>query len=384
MAKIIYLIECLNRSGGTERVVSLKANWLVEHGYEVTILTTIEKDICPFYPLSEKIKLQALHIDDLADVRKQQGQKDILSSVKNIFVSFRRHRLLKKRLSGYIRNHPCDCLSTLIHCGFIPKMKDGSKKIYEIHNSAVLHVTNSDSNHFYRAVSFLRKWYQSGSWKYYYRIVDLTERDVANRGNLSNMIVIPNFITIDTPVVKSQSDSKRIISVGRLHPQKGYDFLFAAWALVIRKYPDWHLDIYGGVDGNEGKEYYQQLADNNGVGAFVSLNAPVRNIVDKYVESSFYVMPSKTEGFPLVLVEAMACGLPCVSYDCDCGPREIITHGEDGLLVDKVGDVQGLAEAMVYMIEHPEERKRMGQNAARNVQRFSIDNVMKKWVEVWG
>lgn len=91
-------------------------------------------------------------------------------------------------------------------------------------------------------------------------------------------------------------------------------------------------------------------------------------------------MFSKYEGFALVLTEAMACGLPCIS--CECGPREIITHGEDGLLVDKVGDVQGLAEAIVYMIEHPEERKRMGQNAARNVQRFSIDNVMKKWEEI--
>ena len=213
--------------------------------------------------------------------------------------------------------------------------------------------------------------------------MDLTERDVVNRGSLPNMIVIPNFITINAPSVKSQSDSKRVISVGRLHPQKGFDFLFAAWALVSRKYPDWHLDIYGGVDEEKGKEYYQQLIDSNGVGSFVSLNAPVQNIVDKYVESAFYVMSSRYEGFPLVLPEAMACGLPCISYDCDCGPREIITHGEDGLLVDKVGDVEGLAGAMIYMIEHPEERVKMGQNAVRNVQRFSIVNIMKKWMKLW-
>ncbi len=100
MAKIIYLIECLNRSGGTERVVSLKANWLVEHGYEVTILTTIEKEICSFYPLSEKIKLYALHIDNLADVRKQQSRKDALSSLKNIFISFRRQLVAEKEIVG--------------------------------------------------------------------------------------------------------------------------------------------------------------------------------------------------------------------------------------------------------------------------------------------
>lgn len=230
MAKIVYLIECLNRSGGTERVVSLKANWLVEHGYEVTILTTIEKDICPFYPLSEKIKLQALHIDDLVEVRKQQGQKDVFSSVKNIFVSFRRHRLLKKRLSEYIRNHPCDCLSTLIHCGFIPKMKDGSRKIYEIH--VALNVNDSSGNFFFRFISLLRKCYQSESYKDYYKIVDLTPTDVVNRGNLYNMVVIPNFITVKISVVKSQSEYKKVVSVGRLHFSKGYDFLFAAWALV--------------------------------------------------------------------------------------------------------------------------------------------------------
>jgi UDP-glucose:polyglycerol phosphate glucosyltransferase len=380
MPRIIYLIECLNRSGGTERIVSLKANWLVEHGYEVTILTTIEKEIRPFYPLSEKIKLHALHIDNLAEVRKQQSQKDVLSSIKNIFLSFRRHRLLKKRLSEYIRNHPCDYLSTLIHCNFIPGMKDGSRKINEIHVASI--TNDSGGNSFFRFILSLRKWYQARSYKDYYRIVDLTKTDVMIRGNLPNMMVIPNFITVDIPAVKSQSDHKKVISVGRLHISKGYDFLFAAWALVIRKHPDWHLDIYGGVDEDKGKEYYLRLADDNGVGAFVTLNAPVQNIVDKYVESSFYVMSSRYEGFGLVLTEAMACGLPCVSYDCDCGPREIIAHGEDGLLVDKVGDVEGLAKAMIYMIEHPEERKRMGQNAARNVQRFSIDNVMSKWVEV--
>lgn len=380
MAKIIYLIECLNRSGGTERVVSLKANWLVEHGYEVTILTTIEKEICSFYPLSEKIKLYALHIDNLADVRKQQSRKDALSSLKNIFISFRRHWLLKKKLSEYIKENPCDYLSTLIHCGFIPKMKDGSKKIYEIHN-LILNVGGHDGRYIYRLIASLRKCYQSRTYKNYYRIVDLTEEDVVNRGNLSNMIVVPNFITVNIPSVKSQLNSKRVISVGRLHFEKGFDFLFAAWALVARKYPDWHLDIYGGVDEDKGKDYFQQLVNDNGVKDFISLNDPVKNIVDKYVESSFYIMSSRNEGFPLVLLEAMACGLPCVSYDCG-DPREIIAHGEDGLLVDKVGDVEGLAKAMIYMIEHPEERKRMGQNAERNVQRFSIDNVMSKWVEV--
>ena len=223
-------------------------------------------------------------------------------------------------------------------------------------------------------------YYQERNCRRYDKFIVLTEKDRLMRGNIPNMIVIPNFITIESSDSMPVAESRKVIAVGRLSIEKGFDYLFQAWAMVSSKYPDWSLEIYGYGYGRE--EYYNELIQKNGVEESVKICAPVKDIRNKYLDSAFYVMSSRYEGFPLTLGEAMSCGLPCVSYNCNCGPSEIIRHSEDGILVDEVGDIKGLSDAMLYLIEHPKKRVEMGEKAKENIKRFSIDHVMKKWEDI--
>ena len=105
---------------------------------------------------------------------------------------------------------------------------------------------------------------------------------------------------------------------------------------------------------------------------------PVDNIIEKYQESSIFVLSSRFEGFGLVLAEAMSVGVAPVAFACPCGPRDIIHHGEDGILCEN-GNITELANGICRLIENEEERKKMGANAAKNIQRYSLDNIMQLW-----
>jgi glycosyltransferase involved in cell wall biosynthesis len=113
-----------------------------------------------------------------------------------------------------------------------------------------------------------------------------------------------------------------------------------------------------------------------------SLKGPTTDIETEYLRSSLFVFSSRFEGFGMVLIEAMACGLPVVSFACPCGPRDIISDGIDGLLVEN-GNVQALAEKLIYMIEHPEERQRMGKNAVKKAERYKMDYLAKDWHQLF-
>jgi glycosyltransferase involved in cell wall biosynthesis len=144
------------------------------------------------------------------------------------------------------------------------------------------------------------------------------------------------------------------------------------------KHPDWILRIYG--DGM--REQLQQQIDSLGITASCILEPTVSNIVDKYCESSIFALSSRFEGFGMVIIEAMACGVPPVSFTCPCGPRDIISDGKDGLLVED-GNIEQLAEKISYLIENEDIRKKMGQQARMDVQRFRIENIAEQWKQLF-
>jgi len=140
-------------------------------------------------------------------------------------------------------------------------------------------------------------------------------------------------------------------------------------------YPNWRLEIWG-----EGKERasLEMLRDELNLSSQVTLPGLTKKPFDKMKEADFFVLSSRFEGFGNVLIEAMACGLPVVSFDCPSGPSEIVTHNEDGLLIS-AEDVSGLAESMLYMIKHPEKRQLMGKQAAKIQERFGIEEIGAQW-----
>ena len=152
--------------------------------------------------------------------------------------------------------------------------------------------------------------------------------------------------------------------------------LIKAWKIVSEQHPDWTLRIYG--DGF--REELQKLIDGLGISRSCILEHTVSNIVDKYCESSIFALSSRYEGFGMVLVEAMVCGVPPVSFACPCGPRDIIDDGNDGLLVPKE-NINKLAEKIGYLISHENIRKEMGQRARIHVERFKIDHIASQWKE---
>ena len=167
--------------------------------------------------------------------------------------------------------------------------------------------------------------------------------------------------------------------VGRYNDAKGYNYLTEAWAIVHQKHPDWKLNIYG--SGELHDEVERWIRDKHLENSMI-MHEPTNQIMEKYLESSICVLSSIYEGFPLVIMEAMSCGVPCVSFDTPFGPRNIIKNGEDGILVDYLNS-QALAENICKVIEDEQLRKRLGKKAKQNIQRFSQDAIMKQWTDLF-
>ncbi len=173
---------------------------------------------------------------------------------------------------------------------------------------------------------------------------------------------------------------RRLLAVGRLHPVKGFDILLAAFAHIAPLFPDWDLVILG--EGAQ-RGALQRAVDEAGLAGRVSLPGRVGNMTQWYEASDLYVLSSRTEGLSNTLLEAMACGLPCVAFDCDTGPREIIRDGIDGVLVRPAGDPEALAAWLSEFMARPEERRRHASRAVDVRDRFGVPRIMAMWALVF-
>jgi glycosyltransferase involved in cell wall biosynthesis len=206
------------------------------------------------------------------------------------------------------------------------------------------------------------------------RFVVLTEEDKASWTELSNVEVIPDPLAFDIDQV-SPLTNKRVIAVGRYVYQKGFDLLLQAWKKIEQQHPDWELAIYGMGE----RTPYEQLIDKLQIDRNrCHLNGSTPDIKAEYLNSSLFVFSSRFEGFGMVLIEAMACGLPVVSFDCPCGPKDIVRHKEDGLLVPS-GNTTLLAEALHQMMSDDVRRHDMASFAVVNVQRFLLKEISQHW-----
>lgn len=372
--KIAYCIPGLYNSGGMERVLTLKANYFADVlGYDVVVILTEGKEKDYYYKLSSRIKVINLDID----FDSTYGLPIYIRAFKQI----KKERLFKKKLENTLFKERPDITISLLRreINFLTSIKDGSIKIGEIHFGR----DNFRTLEEYRLPQSVRiflakRWINSfiKKVKKLDSFVVLTHEDKEKWSELNNITVIHNPLTF-YPAETSDCSSKQVIAAGRYVPIKRFDHLIEAWAIVSQKHIDWTLQLYGA--GN--REQYQSLMEKYQLrNCFI--NPPAPDIEQKYCDSSIFVLSSKNEGFGMVIIEAMACGVPPVSYDCPCGPKDIITDQEDGLLVES-GNISMLAEKIIYLIENEEIRKEMGQSARIKSQQFLIDNIGKKWDELF-
>ena len=375
---IVFCTPALYSAGGVERVVSFKASFFAEQlGYDVTIIVTEGRGRTCYFPLSDQVKV----------INFELGFEALwkVSFFKKVFLYLSKQRQYKKRLKAELMRIRPDITISMLRreINFLTKIQDGSKKIGELHvnRANYRNFEANDSNALKQL--FAKLWMRSlvGKLKRLDQLVVLTDKSKASWPELSNVSVIPDPITIEvkSEEVKSEKCSKRVVTIGRYAYQKGYDLLLQTWAEVEKHYPDWTLDIYGQGDQTS----YRQLMGDLGIDVNrCHLNGPVVDVIKAYQDSSVFVLSSRFEGFGMVLVEAMACGLPVVSYDCPAGPDEIITDGQDGLLVP-AGDVHALAEKIMVMMADENLRKRLGEQARQSARRYEMASIANQWTTLF-
>ena len=293
----------------------------------------------------------------------------------------RRRRLHKKRFTDLLMRERPDIVDSLYPCesSFFMDIKDGSKKVLELHINKFFRLQYNRGG----LIGLIDKWRTKQDEKIcsrFDRFVVLTNEDKGYWGDMPNIRVIPNAAMMMSDRCSDVS-AKRFIAVGRLDYQKSFDRLVQAWEIVqkLGDYKEWTLDIFG---QGEWQEMLQEMIDKAGIGDTIRLNKPTKTIGEEYAKSAALVMSSHYEGLPMVMIEAMACGLPVVSFDFKCGPKDIIVDGENGLIV-RDGDLDGLAKAMIKIMEDGEMRRRMSAEALLITEKYSEKRVMEQWTQLY-
>ena len=338
--KILFVINSLKSKSGTERVAIELANKLSFMAtYDVTLLNRESIKNNTAYPVSDNIK--------------------VVSLSGNFFQFYNK---LKKHVAIYSYDivivHNMGKLALL--CIFLPNIK---KLVTLEHVSFVSRPRKIQilSKLLYRRID---------------QVVTLTQNDKVQFDQFhSNVLVIPNFSPF--PVYGHRNnDSKEIVTIGRLTDQKNYIHLLKAWKEIYNLIPDWKLNIYG-----EG-EHLQLLTDyikHNSL-QNVLLKGVTSNIQKVYEQSAFFVMSSKYEGLPMVLIEAQSFGLPIVSYNCPYGPSDVISSNENGLLVEDQ-NVQKLADAILKLASSPDLLQKFSQNSLLNAANYQPEQILQMWID---
>lgn len=373
--KIVYCTPALYSAGGTERVVSVKANYFADVlGYDVTVIVTEGKNGNSFFPLSNKVKVinLGLNFEELWNI----------SFFRKILLYLHKQRKYRKLLTKELMSIRPDVTITTLRreINFINSINDGSKKIGEQHLSRTNYrKIDTRFSKYYEKLFF---WW----WKdrvvselvKLNRLVVLTNDAVSEWPELANIRMIPDPLSLKVDGSSSLT-TKRVITIGRYSYEKGYDILLRIWSVVEKKCTDWQLDVYAMGDPTP----YVKLMDDLSIDKRrCHLHSSVVDVEEEYLKSSILVQPSRTEGFGLVIVEAMACGLPVLSFDCENGPRSIISDGEEGFLIPTF-DIELFSTRLIQLMNDVELRKTMGEKGRKKSQCYQIESVGNQWKQLF-
>lgn len=339
----------------------LGAYW-VERGYKVTLVTQSGADT-DAYPLHDEIKRYALGMAGASSGRLRAA----LANLRRVWAL---RRIIKRERPTIVLG----MMTTASVLAIAAARKLPCRVIATEH-------THPPSQELPEMWMRLRRW----AYPQAAAVVALTSGTAAwleQHVPGSRLAVIPNavrwpLIASDPVLAPPPREGRyRMLAVGRLHPHKGFDLLIRAFQDLARHFPDWDLVILG--EGDERDDLQRQI-DEAGLSGRVSMPGRAGNIGDWYVQSDLYVLSSRVEGLSNTLLEAMASGLAPVAFDCETGPREIVRHEIDGILVDPAGDHEALAAHLSNLMANPELREAYARRAVDVRDRFSTARVMALW-----
>ena len=372
--KVVYCHCSVYNPGGMERVLLNKVRWICENRpeWEVVVVTTDQQGRAPFYEFPEQVRMVDLGINYSLDKE--------LPLYRRIPSYLRKRRLHRRRLTELLMRERPDVTVSLYpsESSFIPAIEDGSKKVLELHFNRFFRLQYGRKG-LTGLIDRRRSRQDERIARSFDSFVVLTEEDKGYWGNMPNISVIANAVPSMT--MHSDCSAKRVIAVGRLDYQKGFDRLVKIWEIVKRDpiAKDWILDIYG---QGEWREMLLAMIAERGLQDSLHINKPTDKIEHEYANSSIIAMTSYYEGFGMVLVEAMSCGVPAIAFDCKCGPSDIIRDGVSGRIVAD-GDIAGFAEALLGVMRDDEQRAAMGARATEVRERYSEAAVMARWMALF-
>ncbi len=318
--KILYEIERLSTNGGLERILTDRMNYMAEEwGWDITVITLLEQDCQPYYRLSTKVDVVGLGVTS----------SGLMMCAKSLWKLNKVVKRLKPDI--YVTFQTIGALSCLFRT-------HKTLTVYEAHGTRayIQHPLAMDI-----------------AERFADAIVVLSDSHAKDYPKAKHIAVIPNF-TLFAPKSSPNYQSKIVMAVGRRCFEKNFERLEELWNIVHEKQTDWQLKIHHDT----------------------------QDMVSAYLESSVLAMTSRFEAQPMVLIEAMTCGLPCIAFDCPYGPRDIIEDGKTGFLIP-YNNNEMFIEKLTYLMEHPEVRERMGEAARESVKRFSVETIMEKWRKLY-
>ena len=357
--RLTLIISSLS-AGGAERVMTMMANYWAAKNWDITILTFDDGTRPAFFELDQRINHQPLDI-----------AAESVNLIQGLRMNLRRVAVLRRAIVA--ANTEC-VISFITQTNVLSLLATRPLRVPTIVEEHI-DITSHELNGIWR---LLRKI----TYRWAARIVVLTDR---TRAGLSSALqrktaVIPNPVlparcgdrAVDEP------SSRRVLAAGRLVPQKGFDLLIKAFSLCAESNAEWTLTIIG---AGPLRGELESLSASFGLSGRVSFTGEVASIGDYFRQADLFVLPSRYEGFPMVLCEAMAHGLPVIATDCPTGPREIIRDGIDGVLVANE-DVKSLGAAMDRLMSDDAERQRLAVRAREVFERFGLQRVMAMWEEL--
>ena len=375
--KIVYCTDSICYEGGLQRTTLIKANALAEIPTNTVYIIVTDNKKESIIPLNPQIKLVDLNINYFEDDYKSK-----FNILKGIFIKRIKHKRRLIKILNEIK--PDIVISTgTSEKNFLGNLKINTSpfRIREIHMPKNYRL--SSANSFFERILAL-----GGNFidykiniNHYDRIVVLTQEDkIKNWDNNPKVIAIPNPLNPiyfeERPITNR---NKTVIAAGRLVHIKNFKSLISAWECIYKLHPEWNLEIYG--EGELKKELQDQIKTLK-LEQSVFLKGHSNIIQEQMSKASIFALTSISEGFGIVIIEAMSCKLPVVSYTCPCGPKEIITEGVDGFLVE-VNNEKELANRINLLIENEELRLQMSDAARTKAEQYSINNITSMWMQLF-